>query len=127
VAWRGWARQIINLIHLKLHWVGNVGAHQFKVGFTQQMFDVSAVAGEEIIQANHLVTGLNQAIAQVGTKKTSAACDQNSFSHGVNVAKALKNCSTARSLAGKMRPWNFHPSIQSPTRRDQIDALLWVQ
>jgi len=91
------------------------------------MFDVSAVAGEEIIQANHLVAGLNQAVAQVGTKKTSAASDQNSFSHEVNVAKALKNCSTARALAGKMLAWNFHPSIQSSTRRDQIGALLWAQ
>jgi hypothetical protein len=91
------------------------------------MLNVSAMAGEEIIQANHLVTRLHQAVAQVGTKKTSAACDQNSFSHAVNVAKALKNCSTARALAGKMRAWNFHPSIQSSTRRGQIGALLWAQ
>ena len=65
VARRRGARQIINLIHFKLNWIGHVRAHQFKVGIAQQMFDVSAVAGEEIIQTNHLVTLRNQAVAQV--------------------------------------------------------------
>jgi hypothetical protein len=43
------------------------------------MLDVRLLAGEEIVQANHVVLFSNQTLTQVRAEKTRPASDQNSL------------------------------------------------
>jgi hypothetical protein len=52
---------------------------QLEVRFVQQVRDISLLAGEEIIEANHVVTLLDEPLAQVRAEEPGTAGDQNAF------------------------------------------------
>ena len=72
----GRASQMPDPIHLELDRLGHVVADQLKAGMADPLGDVDLAAGEVIIEANHLLTGLHQPIHQVGAHKTRSACNQ---------------------------------------------------
>ena len=52
---------------------------EFEVRPRQQVHDVGLLAGEEVVQADHVVTVGHQAFAQVRAEKAGPAGDQNAF------------------------------------------------
>ena len=53
-----------------------------KLGRPQQMLDVRLLAGEEIVQADHVVTVIDQSFAEVGAEETGAAGHEDSLDFG---------------------------------------------
>ena len=79
MAGRGGTRQVVDLVHLQEDRQRNVVADQLEVRAGQQMGDIRLLAGEEVVQADHVVTVFQQPLAEVGAEKTSSAGDQNPF------------------------------------------------
>jgi hypothetical protein len=46
---------------------------QLKAGVTEQVLDISLIAGEKIVDAENIVIGRNQAIAKMRSKKAGTA------------------------------------------------------
>ncbi|MCZ7597587.1 MAG: hypothetical protein M5U09_07405 [Gammaproteobacteria bacterium] len=62
--------------------------------------DVLLVAGEVVVDADHLVAAFEQARAKVGTEEAGAAGDENAFwSHGKSL-KWWSGCRRRRGLSG---------------------------
>jgi len=59
------AGEIEDLINLHVEREGDVVSHQFEVGPPQKVGNVSLTAREKVVHAEHLVTRLNQTIAEV--------------------------------------------------------------
>ena len=55
-------------------------AHQLEALVVQQMCDIAAGAGEEIVDAQHFMAARQQRLAQVRAEKARAAGDQNALS-----------------------------------------------
>ena len=55
--------------------------HQIEIRPAEQVGDVRLLAGEEIIEADHVVPLLHQPLAEVRAEKTGPAGDQNAFEH----------------------------------------------
>ena len=53
--------------------------NHFKVPVIEQVFNIAARAGEEIIDANHHGSSRQQALAQMGAEKAGAAGNQYAF------------------------------------------------
>ena len=51
--------EVIDLVNFQPDWHGDVVSNQLEVGLVEQVADVCFLAGEEIVQANHVVTGLD--------------------------------------------------------------------
>ena len=47
------------------NWIGDVVPDQFKPGMTDPLADVAFAASEVVVEANHLLPGLHQAINQM--------------------------------------------------------------
>ena len=58
-------------------------AQQLEVGIVEQMGDVVLGPGEEIIQAEHVVAGIEQAIAEMRAEKPRPAGDEDAFAEVV--------------------------------------------
>jgi hypothetical protein len=56
-------------------------AHKLERLVVEQMGDVAPRAGEKIVDAEHVVSGLQQPFAQMRAEKACAAGDENSFTH----------------------------------------------
>jgi hypothetical protein len=69
------AGQVIDLVHLEPQRVDDVVPDQLEVGPRQQLRDVGLLAGEEVVDADHVVAGVDQAFAQVRSEKPSSASD----------------------------------------------------
>ncbi|MBT9170957.1 MAG: hypothetical protein DDT18_01314 [Actinobacteria bacterium] len=69
----GRAGQMKNEIHLSLIGFCDIMFHQSKIGATFQMGHVVRCAGNKVIQADHLVTPIHQAVAQMRADKTGSA------------------------------------------------------
>ena len=76
-----WTCEIVNLIYLQQNWIDNVMADQFKIRPTQQMSYVGFLAREKIIEADDIVSILNETLTQMGTQKPCTASNQNPFDH----------------------------------------------
>jgi hypothetical protein len=57
------AGQVIHLVHLQGDRLGDVVPDQLEPMIVQEVLDVGAAAGEEVVQAHHLVTLRDQALA----------------------------------------------------------------
>lgn len=57
----------------------DVVPNQLEILFVQQVGDVGLLTGEEIVNANHVVTFVNQSFAEVRAQKPCAAGNQNSL------------------------------------------------
>ena len=56
--------------------IGDVMPDQFKPGMTDPLGDVAFASREVVVQADHLMPGLHQAINQMGADKTSPSSHQ---------------------------------------------------
>ena len=56
--------------------------HHVEFCIVEEMDNVSAPTGEEIIDAQYIVTFVNQPITQCRTNKTSTASNKNALRHG---------------------------------------------
>jgi len=54
-------------------------AQDFKVRVVEQVFDVSAAAGEKVVGADNIRPFFDQRLAEVGAEKARAAGDQYAF------------------------------------------------
>ena len=81
----GRTSHVVDLVDLQKDRQRDVVPNQLKVRFAQQMRDVRLLAGEEIVQADHVVAHRDQPFAEVGAQKTGAAGDKNSLDHGLGL------------------------------------------
>ena len=81
---RGRTGQIVNGVHLHEQRKSHVVAHQLETPVVEQMFHILPIAAEKVVHAQHFAPLLQQAFAQVRTKKSGAAGHQNAGSgmHG---------------------------------------------
>jgi hypothetical protein len=56
--------------------MGNVVAQQFEMLMAEQMLDIAARAGEEVIDAQHLAARLQQPFAEMRSEKSGPTGDQ---------------------------------------------------
>ena len=63
-------------ITFELNRIGDVMPDQLKPGMTDPLGDVAFTSREVVIKADHLMTGLHQAINQMGADKTSPSSHQ---------------------------------------------------
>ncbi len=69
--------EIVDLINLDVERECHVVTHEFEAGMADQVPDVLLRTGEEIVDAEHIVTERKEAVTQVRAKETGAAGDQN--------------------------------------------------
>jgi hypothetical protein len=74
---RRWTGQIVDLIHFNVEWKGHVVPQQFETGISQQMQNVVAAAGKEIIYAKNVVTIREKSLTQMTAQKTCSTGNQN--------------------------------------------------
>jgi hypothetical protein len=73
---RGRAGQVEDAIDLDIEREGDVVAHHLEARVVEQVRDVRAPPREVVVDAQHLVPGRHQALAQMRTQKAGAAGDQ---------------------------------------------------
>ena len=56
--------------------IGNVMPDQLKPGMTDPLGDIAFASREVVVQADHLLPGLHQAINQMGSDKTGSSSHQ---------------------------------------------------
>ena len=95
VARRGGAGQVVDLVDLQQDRQRHVVANQLEVRPAEQMGDVRLLAGEEVVEADHVVPLLDQPLAEVRAEKAGAAGDQNAFQRG----------HVASPPIGRVSPW----------------------
>jgi len=82
---RGRTGQIVDLVHFDIQRKSDVVPHQLEARVLEQVLDVGLAAGEEIVDAQYVVPGGKQALAQVRAEKTGSAGDEQllhlEFSH----------------------------------------------
>ena len=81
----GGAGQVVDLVDLDIQRKGDVVAHELEAGVVEQVGDVVLGAGEEVVDAEHVVALGQQAVAQVAAQKAGAAGDEDALG-GVVVA-----------------------------------------
>jgi hypothetical protein len=59
------ARQVVNLIDLDVEGESNIVPYKFEASVADQMFYVSACAGEKIVNANNICTRSEQPLTKV--------------------------------------------------------------
>src|SRR6516165_2179288 len=62
---RRWARQIVDLVGLNVERERDVVPHQFEARVIHEMRDIRLGASEEIVDAQHVVSGGKQTLAKV--------------------------------------------------------------
>ena len=63
--WRSWTGQVPDPVDFQLDGLGDVMADQLKMGMANPLADIVFAASEVVIQAQHLITLMHQAIHQV--------------------------------------------------------------
>ena len=58
------------------NWIGDVVPDQFKPGMTDPLGDVAFASREVVVEADHFLPGLHQAINQMGADKASPSSHQ---------------------------------------------------
>lgn len=62
---RGRAREIVDAVHLELERIDDVVADQLKSLVSDEMLNIGLSTGEEVVQANHVVSLLDETFAKV--------------------------------------------------------------
>jgi hypothetical protein len=65
--------------------------HQLETGMIEQLHDVLAPTCKKVVEAENFVPIANQTVAKMRTKKSRAACDQNSHRPS-KVPVGQRNC-----------------------------------
>ena len=76
VSGRSGTGKIVDFIDLEKDWLSHIVSDQFEVRVRKQVDDIFLLAGEEIVQTDHIVAPLNEPIAQVRAEKSSSAGNQ---------------------------------------------------
>jgi hypothetical protein len=71
--------KIVDLVDFDIERERNVVPHQFEAGMLHEMRDIGFRAGEEIVDAQNVMSGGKQALAKVRAKETRAAGDEELF------------------------------------------------
>jgi len=78
---RSRAGEVVDFVSFHIQRKRHVVPHQLEAGVVHQVGDVLLAAREEVVHTQHVVTGLNEPVAEVGAQETSTAGDENSFLH----------------------------------------------
>jgi hypothetical protein len=89
----GRAGEVVDLVHLDVEREGHVVTNQLEQRVAHQVGDVALGAGEEIVDAEHVMAISQQSIAQVRAQEAGAAGNENLL-HGASF-----NHSEVRNLA----------------------------
>ena len=97
---RGRAGEIVDLVDLDIEREGHVVAHELEARMAEQVLDIALGAGEQVVDAEHLMALAEQPVAQVRAEEAGAAGHQDALAavvearHGYSAA-----VSRARQLA----------------------------
>jgi len=69
--------KVVNLIHLGKKGVNDIMTQEFKIRMTQEMTDVISAPGKKVVDADHVVTLVDQAVAEMRADKARTAGNQN--------------------------------------------------
>ena len=72
--------QVIYFIYFNVQWKRHVMAHQFEIGFVQQISYVVLRPGKQIVHTDQVMSLLHQAPTEMGAQKSGAACNQDPLS-----------------------------------------------
>ncbi len=75
----GGARQVVDPVHLDVERPGDVVAHELEQRVADEVGDVLPAGGEEVVDAQDLVSPRQQPLAQVRSDEPGAAGDQYPF------------------------------------------------
>ena len=75
----GGTGQVVDFVHFEEDRQRDVVADQLEVWTVQQVTDVRLLAGEEVVQAEDVVSLFDQALAEVRAEEPGPAGHQNSF------------------------------------------------
>ena len=76
-------------VDFKLDRFGDVVADELKARVIPPLAHIGFAAGESVVETKNLLTGLHQAIDQMGAEKTSAAGDQVAHRTGSHLQNRL--------------------------------------
>jgi hypothetical protein len=76
---RGGTGEIVYLIALHIERVGNIVTDEFELFIIEQMVDVAFCSCEKIVHTNNFIALRQKCLAQMGTEKTAAPGDKNTF------------------------------------------------
>ena len=65
--------EIVDSVYLDIEWKRNVVAYLLEVRAPQQLLDVFAPAGVEIVDADNLIPSIEQSLTQVRAEKAGSA------------------------------------------------------
>lgn len=68
---------MIDLINFQENGLDDIVANELKIGFVQKMSDVIFAASEEIVNADDVITTVDEVVAQVASYKSCSARNQN--------------------------------------------------
>ena len=80
---RGGAGEVVDLVDFHVQRKGHVVAQQFEVRVVQQMSDVVLGAGEEVVDAEHVVAIRKQTLAQMAAEEAGTAGDEDALAEVV--------------------------------------------
>ena len=73
-----WAGEVVDAVNLELERVDDVMAHEFEAGIADEMLDVRLTTSEEIIKTDNFMSLLDKTVAEMGTKESGSAGNENS-------------------------------------------------
>ena len=71
------AGEVIDLVHFEPERVDDVVADELEVAPAEQMGDVRLLAGEEVVDADHVVAGVDESLAEVAAEEAGPAGNEN--------------------------------------------------
>ena len=77
------AGEIVNPVDLEFERVDDIVAHELEAGIADKMLDIRLTTSEEIVEADDFVSLLDQAIAEMRTKESGSAGNEDT--HGKSV------------------------------------------
>ena len=77
--WRGGTCEIIYLLRNEINCdlVSNIGVDEGESGMVDYVLDVGQITGHEVINTQHFMTLVNQAITEVGADEAAASSNYN--------------------------------------------------
>ena len=91
------ASQVKDAIYFNQHRLDDIVAHELEVAVVQQGCDVLTTSGKEVVEAEHLVSLVQESLAEMGANKAGAASDQ--CSHGAE-GYSIRDVGVPRSVLG---------------------------
>jgi hypothetical protein len=88
---RRWTGQVVNLIYFQKHWLNYIVPQQFKTAIIEQVENVFAPAGKEIVEADNVVAFANKSLAKVGADEARAAGYEDSHMLSFLISLSLTN------------------------------------